>query len=72
MTLLRNTSLAVILSTSLVMGACSNKDKGPSAEKSAPAKALGLKAPSDKVFAKHFEVPSRKVSEAEASKPWAS
>jgi len=65
MTLLRNTSLAVILSTSLVMGACSNKDKGPSAEKSAPAKALGLKAPSDKVFAKHFEVPSRKVSEAE-------
>ena len=66
MTLLRNTSLAVILSTSLVMGACSNKDKGPSAEKSAPAKALGLKAPSDKVFAKHFEVPSRKVSEAEA------
>lgn len=66
MTLLRNTSLAVILSTSLVMGACSNKDKGPSAEKSAPAKALGLKAPSDKVFAKHFDVPSRKVSDAEA------
>ena len=47
------------------MGACSNKDKGPSAEKSAPAAALGLKAPSDKVFAKHFEVPSRKVSDAE-------
>ena len=66
MTLLRNTSLAVILSTSLVMGACSNKDKGPSAEKSAPAKALGLKAPSDKVFAKHFDVPPRKVSDAEA------
>lgn len=65
MTLLRNTSLAVILSTSLVMGACSNKDKGPSAEKSAPGAALGLKAPSDKVFAKHFEVPSRKVSDAE-------
>ena len=65
MTLLRNTSLAVILSTSLVMGACSNKDKGPSAEKSAPAAALGLKAPSDKVFAKHFDVPSRKVSDAE-------
>ena len=66
MTLLRNTSLAVILSTSLVMGACSNKDKGPSAEKSAPAKALGLKAPSDKVFAKHFDVPSRKVTDDEA------
>ena len=65
MTLLRNTSLAVILSTSLVMGGCSNKDKGPSAEKSSPGAALGLKAPSDKLFAKHFEVPSRKVSDAE-------
>lgn len=65
MTLLRNTSLAMILSTSLVMGGCSNKDKGPSAEKSAPAQTLGLKAPSDKAFAKHFDVPSRKVSEAE-------
>ena len=66
MTVLRNSSLAVILSTSLVMGACSNKDKGPSAEKSAPAAALGLKAPSDKVFAKHFDVPSRKVTDSEA------
>lgn len=66
MTLLRTTSLAVILSSTLVMGACSNKDKGPSAENSAPAKALGLKAPSDKVFAKHFDVPSRKVTESEA------
>ncbi len=47
------------------MGGCSNKDKGPSAEKSAPAAALGLKAPSDKVFAKHFDVPSRTVSDAE-------
>ena len=65
MTLLRNTSLAVILCSSLVMGACSNKDKGPSAEKSTAGKALGLKAPSDKVFAKHFEVPSRTVSDAE-------
>ena len=65
MTLFRNTSIAVILSTSLVMGGCSNKDKGPSAEKSAPAAALGLKAPSDKVFAKHFEVPSRKISDTE-------
>ena len=65
MTLLRNTSLAVILSTGLIMGGCSNKDKGPSAELSAPAEALGLKAPSDQVFAKHFEVPARKVSDAE-------
>ena len=65
MTLLRNTSLAVILSTGLIMGGCSNKDKGPSAELSAPAEALGLKAPSDQVFAKHFEVPARTVSDAE-------
>ena len=50
------------------MGACSNKDKGPSAEKSKPAAALGLKAPSDKVFAKHFEVPARKVTEEEGQK----
>jgi len=66
MTLLRTTSTALILCVPLVMGACSPKDKGPSAEKSAPAKALSLKGPSDKVFARHFEVPKRKVSEAEA------
>ena len=65
MTLLRSASISVILSTAFIMGGCSNKDKGPSAEKSAPAAALGLKAPSDKVFAKHFEVPSRKVSDEE-------
>ena len=68
MTLLRNTSLSVILTSTLVMGACSNKDKGPSAEKSAPAAALGLKAPSDKVFAKHFDVPTRNVTDAEGQK----
>jgi len=50
------------------LGACSNKDKGPSAEKSAPAAALGLKAPSDKVFAKHFDVPTRNVTDAEGQK----
>lgn len=65
MTLLRSTSLALILSTAFIMGGCSNKNKGPSAEKSAPAAALGLEAPSDEVFAKHFDVPARKVSDAE-------
>jgi len=65
MTLLRNTSLVVILSTGLVMGGCSDKNKGPSAKKSTPATTLDLKAPSDKVFAKHFDVPSRKVSDEE-------
>jgi len=29
---------------------------------------LGLKAPSDKVFAKHFDVPTRKVTDAEGQK----
>jgi len=66
MTLLRTTSTAVILCVPLVMGACSPKDKGPSAEKSAPAQALSLKGPSDKVFARHFDVPKRKTSESEA------
>jgi len=65
-TSLRSAALAAILSTSLVMGACSPKDKGPSAEKSAPATALGLKGPSDKAFAKHFAVPARNVPESEA------
>lgn len=49
-----------------MVGACSPKDKGPSAEKSAPAAGLSLKSPSRKAFAKHFKVPSRKVSEGEA------
>lgn len=49
-----------------MVGACSPKDKGASAEKSAPAAGLNLKSPSQKAFAKHFEVPNRKVSEEEA------
>ncbi len=57
----------MILSAPLMVGACSPKDKGPSAEKSAPASELELKSPSRKAFAKHFDVPSRKVSEAEAN-----
>ena len=66
MTLFRTTSIALILTVPLVMGACSPKDKGPSAEKSAPAKALGLSGPSDKVFSRHFVVEPRNVPEAEA------
>ena len=57
----------MILSAPLMVGACSPKDKGPSAEKSAPASDLKLKSPSRKAFAKHFDVPNRKVSEAEAN-----
>ncbi len=56
----------LILSTPLMVGACSPKDKGASAEKSVPADGLNLKSPSNKAFAKHFDVPNRKVSEDEA------
>ena len=49
-----------------MVGACSPKDKGPSAEKSSPVTGLNLKSPSRKAFAKHFDVPNRKVSEGEA------
>lgn len=50
-----------------MVGACKPKDKGPSAEKSS-ASALSLKSPTRKAFAKHFDVPARKVSEDEAKK----
>jgi len=65
---LRSASVAVILSAPLMVGACSPKDKGSSAEKSSRAAGLNLKSPSRKAFAKHFEVPNRKVSEDEAEK----
>ena len=51
-----------------MVGACKPKDKGPSAEKSSSAIGLSLKSPSRKAFAKHFDVPTRKVSEDEAKK----
>ena len=51
-----------------MVGACSPKDKGPSAEKSSPATGLNLKSPSRKAFAKHFDVPNRQVSDEEAKK----
>jgi len=65
---LRTSTAALILSAPLMVGACSQKDKGPSAEKSSPSVGLSLKSPSRTAFAKHFEVPKRKVSEAEAQK----
>ena len=66
MSVIRSASLALILSTSLTLGACSPKDKGKSATKSAAAEMLGLTAPGDAVFARHFNVPERSVSESEA------
>lgn len=59
---------ALLLTSALVMGGCSPKDEGPSADVSAPAKALGLTGPSDKAFAKHFAVPKRAISDDEAQK----
>ena len=70
MSLIRSASLALILSTSLTLGACSPKDKGKTATKSAAAKMLGLTAPGDAVFARHFNVPERSVSETKLSKLW--
>lgn len=58
----------IALSTSLVMGACSPKDKGGSPQISAKTASLGLSAPSDKVFKRHFEVPKRKVDNTESEK----
>ncbi len=51
----------------LVMGGCSPKDKGQSAQISVEAAPLGLTAPNEKVFARHFDVPQRQVTEADAT-----
>ena len=56
-----------LASTSLVLGACSPKDKGESAQISAEAAPLGLSAPDEKVFAQYFNVAERDVSETEAN-----
>lgn len=61
-------TVAVTLTASfLVMGGCSPKDKGESAQISVEAAPLGLTAPNEKVFARHFDVPKRTVSEADAT-----
>ena len=64
--LLSTVALTLTAST-LVMGGCSPKDKGESAQISVEAAPLGLTAPDEKVFARHFNVPERKVSEADAT-----
>jgi len=65
-TSLRFSISAAALSFALVMGACSPKDKGGSPQISAENAPLGLTAPSDKAFAKHFNAPKRKVDDTEA------
>jgi len=49
-----------------MVGACSPKNKGPSAEKSTTLADLSLKSPEQKAFAHYFDVPKRSVSESEA------
>jgi|GEM_PF-1200513 len=64
---LLGTAVFAFASTSLVLGACSPKDKGGSAQISAEAAPLGLSAPDEKVFAQYFDVSERDVAEAEAN-----
>lgn len=56
-----------MVSTSLVLGACSPKDKGESAQISAEAPPLGLSSPDEKLFAPYFDVAERDVPDAEAN-----
>ncbi|WP_409433171.1 hypothetical protein ACJ3XI_01355 [Litorimonas sp. RW-G-Af-16] len=65
---LRNSFSVIALSAALMMGACGPKDKAGSPQISAEAAPLGLKAASDKDFARHFAVPERTTSEADANK----
>lgn len=64
--LLGSAALA-LASTALVLGACSPKDKGESAQISAEAPPLGLSSPDEKVFAPYFDVAERDVSETDAN-----
>ena len=69
---LRKTLLVSIAATAtaslLLVGGCAPKDKGPDAQISVEAPPLGLSAPDEKIFARHFEVPKRDVSEEDAEK----
>ena len=61
------TAALALVSTSLVLGACSPKDKGESAQISAEAPPLGLSSPDEKVFAPYFDVAERDVPADEAN-----
>jgi len=65
---LLSTAALVATSSLLVMGGCSPKDKGESAQISVEAAPLGLTSANEAVFARHFDVKPRKVSEGDASK----
>ncbi|RKQ72120.1 hypothetical protein DES40_1457 [Litorimonas taeanensis] len=64
---LLSTALIAVASTSLLMGGCNGKDKGEHALISAEAAPLGLKSLDEKVFARHFDVAPRTVSDEEAN-----
>jgi len=57
---------AACLSAALIMGGCGPKNKGGAPVISADTAPLGLSGLSDKDFARHFSVPKRKTSNAEA------
>jgi len=62
-------TVAILTTSSLIlMGGCSPKDKGESAQISVEAAPLGLTSTNEAVFARHFDVKPRKVDENEATK----
>jgi len=69
---LRKTLLVSIAATAtaslLLVGGCAPKDKGPDAQISVEAPPLGLSAPDEKIFARHFEVPKRSIANDDAVK----
>ena len=62
-------TVAIMTTTSLIlMEGCAPKDKGESAQISVEAAPLGLTSANETIFARHFDVKPRKVSENEAAK----
>lgn len=62
------TAALTLTASTLLMASCSPKDKGEGAQISVEAAPLGLKSANEAVFARHFDVKPRKVSDEEAAK----
>ncbi|MEP1231329.1 MAG: hypothetical protein ABJG88_11690 [Litorimonas sp.] len=63
---LRSSVSATCIVAALMMGACGPKDKGGNPVISAETAPLCLSRLSDKVFARHFAIPNRKIDNADA------
>lgn len=61
------TAALTMTASTLLMASCSPKDKGEAAQSSVEAAPLGLKSANETVFARHFDVKPRKVSDSDAS-----